>query len=135
MEMKLEVVQVPVSDVDRARDFYSEQLGFNVDVDRVVPGGMRVVQLTPPGSACSIVIGEGLTDMVPGTQRGIMMVIEDADAARAELLAKGVGASDVDVQPWGRFVYFPDPDGNTWALQQLPEWSAAAATAPDSQTA
>jgi predicted enzyme related to lactoylglutathione lyase len=135
MQMKIEVVPVPVTDVDRAKSFYVDQVGFHSDHDQRVNEGLRFVQLTPPGSACSIVIGEGLTDMVPGTQRGIMMVIEDADAARAELLAKGVGASDVDVQPWGRFVYFADPDGNTWALQQLPEWSAAAATAPDSQTA
>ncbi len=110
--MKLELVPVPVSDVDR--------VGFVADHDFQVTDQLRFVQLTPPGSACSVVIGTGITDMAPGTQRGLQLVIADADAARDELLARGVDASEVDEQPWGRFVYFADPDGNTWALQQVP---------------
>jgi catechol 2,3-dioxygenase-like lactoylglutathione lyase family enzyme len=121
MEMRLEVVPVPVADVDRAKSFYVDKLGFNADHDYVVSPEIRFVQLTPPGSACSIVIGVGVTaDMAPGSLRGLMAVIQDADAARKELVERGVDASEVDEQPWGRFVYFADPDGNTWALQQLP---------------
>jgi predicted enzyme related to lactoylglutathione lyase len=120
MEIRLEVVPVPVTDVDRAKSFYVDQVGFNADHDHVVSPEIRFVQLTPPGSACSIVIGVGMTDMAPGSLRGLMAVIQDADAARKELVERGVQASDVDEQPWGRFVYFADPDGNTWALQQLP---------------
>ncbi len=118
--MKLELVPVPVSDVDRAKDFYVDRVGFVADHDFQVTDQLRFVQLTPPGSACSVVIGTGITDMAPGTQRGLQLVIADADAARDELLARGVDASEVDEQPWGRFVYFADPDGNTWALQQVP---------------
>ena len=110
---------MPVTDVDRAKAFYVDQVGFNPDHDHRVNENLRFVQLTPPGSACSIVIGEGITDMAPGSQQGIQMVVSDAEAARAALVAKGVGASDIDDQPWGRFVYFTDPDGNGWALQQL----------------
>ncbi|WP_417233782.1 VOC family protein [Arthrobacter sp.] len=120
MDMKLELVPVPVSDVDRAKDFYVDRVGFVADHDFQVTDQLRFVQLTPPGSACSVVIGTGITDMAPGTQRGLQLVIADADAARDELLARGVDASEVDEQPWGRFVYFADPDGNTWALQQVP---------------
>jgi catechol 2,3-dioxygenase-like lactoylglutathione lyase family enzyme len=120
MEMRLEVVPVPVTDVDRAKSFYVDQVGFNPDHDHVVSPEIRFVQLTPPGSACSIVIGIGMTEMAPGSLRGLMAVIQDADAARKELVERGVQASEVDEQPWGRFVYFADPDGNTWALQQLP---------------
>lgn len=120
MQMKLEVVPLPVTDVDRAKAFYVDQVGFVADHDHRVSDEIRFVQLTPPGSACSVVIGEGIVEMEPGTQRGLMMVIEDADAARTELSGRGVGVSDVDEQPWGRFVYFSDPDGNSWALQQLP---------------
>jgi catechol 2,3-dioxygenase-like lactoylglutathione lyase family enzyme len=120
MEIRLEVVPVPVTDVDRAKSFYVDQIGFNADHDHVVSPEIRFVQLTPPGSACSIVIGVGMTDMAPGSLRGLMAVIQDADAARKELVERGVQASEVDEQPWGRFVYFADPDGNTWALQQLP---------------
>jgi catechol 2,3-dioxygenase-like lactoylglutathione lyase family enzyme len=120
MDMKIELVYVPVTDVDRAKRFYVDQVGFNADYDQRVSEDLRFVQLTPPGSACSIAIGTGLTDMQPGWQRGLQMVIDDADAARAQLVAAGVAASDVDEQSWGRFVYFSDPDGNTWALQQLP---------------
>ena len=119
MDWKIELLAVPVTDVDRAKAFYVDQVGFNPDHDHRVNENLRFVQLTPPGSACSIVIGEGITDMAPGSQQGIQMVVSDAEAARAALVAKGVGASDIDDQPWGRFVYFTDPDGNGWALQQL----------------
>lgn len=120
MQMKLEVVPLPVTDVDRAKAFYVDQVGFVADHDHRVSAEIRFVQLTPPGSACSVVIGEGIVEMAPGTQRGLMMVIDDADKAREELASRGVPVSDVDVQDWGRFVYFSDPDGNSWALQQLP---------------
>lgn len=120
MQMKLEVVPLPVTDVDRAKAFYVDQVGFVADHDHRVSDEIRFVQLTPPGSACSIVLGEGIVEMAPGTQRGLMMVIDDADVAHKELTALGVEVSDVDVQDWGRFVYFSDPDGNSWALQQLP---------------
>lgn len=120
MDMKIELVYIPVTDVDRAKQFYVDKLGFNADYDQKVSDELRFVQLTPPGSACSIAMGVGLTDMQPGWQRGLQMVIDDADAARAQLVAAGVEASDVDEQDWGRFVYFSDLDGNTWALQQLP---------------
>lgn len=123
MEMKLELVAVPVSDVDRAKAFYVDQVGFVADHDHQVNDDLRFVQLTPPGSACSIVLGTGITAMPPGSQLGLQMVVADAEDARAELLGRGVKASDVDVQPWGSFVYFSDPDGNSWALQQLPSWS------------
>ncbi|MDE9365588.1 VOC family protein [Luteipulveratus sp. YIM 133132] len=125
MDMKLELVAVPVTDVDRAKDFYVK-VGFNADHDRVVNEDLRFVQLTPPGSACSICIGEGLTTMRPGSIEGLQMVIADADATHQELKERGVEVSDVDEQPWGRFVYFADPDGNRWALQQLPAWSTGA---------
>jgi catechol 2,3-dioxygenase-like lactoylglutathione lyase family enzyme len=119
MDMRLEVVQVPVSDVDRAKAFY-EQLGFNPDHDHQVSDEVRFVQLTPPGSACSIVIGTGLgAPMTPGAIQGLMMVIDDADAARAELNSRGIETSDVQEMPWGRFVFFNDPDGNGWSLQQI----------------
>jgi catechol 2,3-dioxygenase-like lactoylglutathione lyase family enzyme len=120
MEMKLELVAVPVTDVDRAKSFYVDQVGFVADHDATVHEGLRFVQLTPPGSACSIVLGVGITTMAPGSQLGLQMVIADAEAARAELIERGVAASDVDVQPWGSFVTFADPDGNTWSLQELP---------------
>ncbi len=122
MNMKLEVVPVPVTDVDRAKAFYVDKIGFNADHDHQVNADLRFVQLTPPGSACSIVIGTGITEMTPGTQKGLMMVIADAQATRDLLLERGVEASEVDVQAWGSFVYFSDPDGNTWALQQLPNY-------------
>ncbi len=120
MDMKLEVVPVPVTDVDRAKAFYVDQVGFNADHDVQVNPELRFVQLTPPGSACSIAMGTGITKMTPGSQQGLMMVIEDAAAARELLIGNGVQASEIDVQPWGSFVYFADPDGNTWSLQQLP---------------
>src|SRR4030095_7636268 len=121
MEMKLELVAVPVSDGDRAKSFYVSKVGFNADHDHKVKEGLRFVQLTPPGSACSIVIGEGITDMPPGSQKGLQMVIKDAQEARNLLLKNGVEASEVQVMPWGSFVFFTDPDGNKWSLQQLPE--------------
>lgn len=123
MEMKLEVVPLPVTDVDRAKAFYVDQVGFVADHDQRVSDTIRFVQLTPPGSACSVVMGEGIVDMAPGTQKGLMAVIPDADAARAELLSRGVDVSEVNEEAWGRFVYFSDPDGNSWALQQLPSRS------------
>ena len=120
MQMKLEVVHVPVSDVDRAKAFYTEQIGFNADHDHQVNDELRFVQLTPPGSACSIAIGTGLTQMKPGSIEGLMMVVPDVQAARDELMQRGTDVSEIDVQPWGSFVYFSDPDGNSWVLQQLP---------------
>ncbi|MET0934151.1 MAG: VOC family protein [Mycetocola sp.] len=119
MDWKIELIAVPVTDVDRAKAFYVDQVGFHADHDYPVREGLRFVQLTPPGSACSIVIGEGITEMAPGSQTGIQVVVPDADAARAHLLEHGVEASEVDDQPWGRFVMFSDPDGNRWALQQI----------------
>ena len=118
MDMKLELVAIPVTDVDRAKAFY-EQVGFNADHDHRVSDSLRFVQLTPPGSACSICIGEGITDAAPGSVRGMQMVVDDADTALAELTEPGVDANGVDEQAWGRFVYFADPDGNQWALQQI----------------
>ena len=120
MDWKIELVAIPVSDVDRAIAFYRDQVGFALDHDHIVDGGIRFVQLTPPGSACSIVLGTGITEMTPGSQKGVQIVISDADAAHAQLVSAGVAASDVQVMPWGRFVFFPDPDGNTWSLQELP---------------
>jgi len=117
MTWKIELIPVPVTDVDRAKSFY-ERIGFNADVDVKVRDGLRFVQLTPPGSACSIVIGDGITDKTPGTQE-IQVVVPDAGAARAQLLRVDVQASEVDPQPWGNFVYFTDPDGNKWSLQAL----------------
>jgi catechol 2,3-dioxygenase-like lactoylglutathione lyase family enzyme len=120
MDWKIELVAIPVSDVDRAKAFYVDQVGFNADHDHRVHEGLRFVQLTPPGSACSVVLGLGVTDMPPGSQKGVQMVVGDAEEARRQLVERGVDASDVDEQPWGKFVRFSDPDGNTWALQELP---------------
>ena len=120
MDMKLEVVFVPVTDVDRAKAFYVDQVGFNPDHDFQVNPELRFVQLTPPGSACSVAMGVGLTTMTPGSLRGVMMVVEDVKAVREQLISNGVEASEIDVQPWGSFVTFSDPDGNTWSLQELP---------------
>jgi predicted enzyme related to lactoylglutathione lyase len=119
MDWKLELVAVPVSDVDRAIAFYTDQVGFNLDHDHKVNDQIRFVQLTPPGSACSISIGTGLTQAAPGSVEGLQVVVDDADAARAQLLERGVEASEVQDFPWGRFVFFSDPDGNRWALQQI----------------
>ena len=134
MDMKLELVGVPVTDVDVAKDFYV-RAGFNADQDHTVSDEVRFVQLTPPGSACSIAIGRGLTEMSPGSLDNLQMVVADADEARRDLLERGIEVSEVDDQPWGRFVYFSDPDGNRWALQQLPEWSEGAGGDGDWQAA
>jgi predicted enzyme related to lactoylglutathione lyase len=119
MDLKLELVQVPVADVDRAKAFYTEKAGFNADQDAAVSDEIRFVQLTPPGSACSIAIGKGLTDMPPGAVQGLQLVVSDIGSARAELVDRGVDVGEVQDFPWGRFVYFQDPDGNGWAVQQL----------------
>ena len=123
MDWKLELVALPVTDVDRAKAFYVDQVGFNADQDHTVSEEIRFVQLTPPGSACSIAFGRGIVDSAPGSVKGLQLVVADVGAARAELAGRGVEVSDVQDFPWGSFVYFTDPDGNGWALQQLPEWS------------
>ena len=120
MDMKLELVVVPVSDVDRAKAFYTEQAGFNADHDYDIGNGIRFVQLTPPGSACSIAIGTGLGDeMEPGSVRGLQVVVSSAEAARAELKGRGVDVGEVQDFAWGRFVFFADPDGNRWSVQEI----------------
>jgi predicted enzyme related to lactoylglutathione lyase len=119
VEMKLELVPVPVSDVDRAKEFYVEKVGFNDDEDHTVTGEMRFVQLTPPGSACSISIGKGITEMAPGSMKGLQLVVSDIEEARDDLSGRGVEDSEIQDFPWGRFVFFEDPDGNNWAVQQL----------------
>jgi catechol 2,3-dioxygenase-like lactoylglutathione lyase family enzyme len=119
MDWKLELIQVPVSDVDRARDFYVDQVGFNLDHDHQVNEELRFVQLTPPGSACSIALTAGAHDMVPGIVQGLQLVVDSADVARTELANRGVEVSEVQEFPWGRFVFFKDPDGNGWAVQQI----------------
>ena len=118
MEFKLELVQVPVSDVDRAKTFYTEQAGFDADHDHTVTDDLRFVQLTPPGSSCSIAIGTGLSQMPPGSVQGLQLVVADIEAARAELVERGAPVSDVQDFDWGRFVFFSDPDGNGWAVQE-----------------
>jgi catechol 2,3-dioxygenase-like lactoylglutathione lyase family enzyme len=130
MDMRIELIAVPVTDVDRARDFYAS-LGWNVDHDQVVDENIRFVQVTPPGSACSIAFGKGVAETAPGSLRGIQLVIKDADAALALLQEKGVDVDPaVENLAWGRFVTFRDPDGNQYTLQQLPEWSQGFANAP-----
>ncbi len=119
MDWKLELVGVPVSDVDRAKAFYTEQVGFNLDHDYTVSDEIRFVQLTPPGSACSIAIGKGVVDTPPGSLQSLQLVVADADAARAQLVERGVDASEVQEFPWGRFVFFKDPDGNGWSVQEI----------------
>jgi catechol 2,3-dioxygenase-like lactoylglutathione lyase family enzyme len=121
MDWKIELVAIPVTDVDRAKAFYVDQVGFHADHDHKVHEGLRFVQLTPPGSACSIVLGTGVTEMPPGSQKGVQVVVEDVAAARQQLMDRGVDVSEVDAQAWGLFVTFSDPDGNTWALQQIPQ--------------
>jgi predicted enzyme related to lactoylglutathione lyase len=123
VDFKLELIPVPVSDVDRAKQFYSERAGFAVDNDVTVRDGLRFVQLTPPGSACSVSIGEGITEMAPGSLEGLQLVVEDVEAARDRLAEGGVDVSEVQDFPWGRFVFFSDPDGNGWAVQQLPDYA------------
>ncbi|MFI5694617.1 glyoxalase superfamily protein [Kribbella sp. NPDC051586] len=119
MDWRLELVSVPVSDVDRAKAFYTEQVGFVADHDHQVTDELRFVQLTPPGSACSIALGSGMDQAEPGSVRGLQIVVPDVDEARAELTGRGVEVSEVQEFPWGRFVFFSDPDGNSWALQQI----------------
>ena len=121
VDMKLELVAVPVSDVDRAKAFYTDKVGFNADYDHTVSDEIRFVQLTPPGSACSIAIGRGIVEGEPGSVRGLQMVVADVEAAHAELVKRGAEVSDIQDLDWGRFVFFADPDGNKWALQQLPQ--------------
>ncbi|MER7542418.1 VOC family protein [Spirillospora sp. NPDC127506] len=120
MDYRLELVTVPVSDIDRAKAFYTEKAGFNADHDHRVSDEVRFVQLTPPGSPCSIAIGSGLgAEMAPGTVQGLQLVVADAEAARADLASRGVEVSDVHDFPWGRFVFFKDPDGNGWNVQEV----------------
>ena len=119
MDWKLELIAVPVSDVERAKAFYVDKAGFVADHDHVVSDEMRFVQLTPPGSACSIAIGKGIMETEPGSVQGLQMVVADIDAARAELTERGLEVGEVQDFPWGRFVFFSDPDGNGWAVQQL----------------
>jgi catechol 2,3-dioxygenase-like lactoylglutathione lyase family enzyme len=134
MDMKLELVAVPVTDVDRAKEFYVSA-GFNADHDHTVSDEVRFVQLTPPGSSCSIAIGKGLTTLAPGSLDNLQAVVVDAEAARADLIARGMEVSEVDEQPWGTFVYFSDPDGNRWSLQQLPDWSTSSSDERTTQAA
>jgi catechol 2,3-dioxygenase-like lactoylglutathione lyase family enzyme len=120
MDFKLELVAVPVSDVDRAKAFYTEKAGFHADHDHTVSDEIRFVQLTPPGSACSIALGRGLLDAAPGSVQGLQLVVSDIGKARAELAERGVEVSEIQEFPWGLFVFFADPDGNRWAVQQIP---------------
>lgn len=119
MDFRLELVIVPVSDVDRAKAFYSEQAGFHLDHDHTVNEQVRFVQLTPPGSACSIAIGSGLTEAAPGSVAGLQLVVDDIEEARTDLMSRGVEVSEVSDFPWGRFVFFSDPDGNAWNVQAI----------------
>jgi len=120
MDFKLELVAVPVSDVDRAKAFYTEKAGFHADHDYTVSDEIRFVQLTPPGSACSIAVGRGLVDAPPGSVQGLQLVVTDIAQARDELAARGVDVSEIQKFPWGSFVFFADPDGNRWAVQEVP---------------
>jgi catechol 2,3-dioxygenase-like lactoylglutathione lyase family enzyme len=120
VDWKLELVAVPVSDVDRAKAFYTDKAGFNADHDHRVSDEVRFVQLTPPGSACSIALGTGIVDTAPGSVKGLQLVVSDIDAARAELVERGVEVSDVQRFDWGSFVFFSDPDGNGWSVQEIP---------------
>jgi catechol 2,3-dioxygenase-like lactoylglutathione lyase family enzyme len=124
LEMRIELIQVPVSDIDRAKSFYVDKVGFNADHDYQVNDSIRFVQLTPPGSACSIALTTGAHHMSPGSIEGLQMVVDDAEASRLELADRGVEVSDVQVFPWGNFVYFNDPDGNGWTLQAIPHRDA-----------
>jgi predicted enzyme related to lactoylglutathione lyase len=120
MDWKLELVAIPVSDVDRAKAFYTEKVGFTADHDHRVDAELRFVQLTPPGSACSISFGEGITDAAPGSVQGLQLVVSDINVAHASLRERGVEVSEIQEFPWGSFVFFSDPDGNRWAVQQIP---------------
>ena len=125
VDYRLELVILPVSDPDRSRAFYGDTLGWSVDHDQTVDENTRFVQVTPPGSACSIAFGRGLSEMEPGSLKALQVVVSSADEALADLRSRDVEARGVDDQPWGRFVHFADPDGNTWTLQELPDWSQA----------
>jgi predicted enzyme related to lactoylglutathione lyase len=131
VDWRLELVQVPVSDVDRAKAFYTEQAGFNADHDHRVSDEIRFVQLTPPGSACSIALGTGLANMPPGSLQGLQLVVSDIEAAHAQLAERGVEVSEVQDLPWGSFVFFSDPDGNRWAVQQSPGRGQTATRSPN----
>jgi catechol 2,3-dioxygenase-like lactoylglutathione lyase family enzyme len=128
MDWKLELVVIPVSDVDRAKEFYAEKVGFHADHDQRVNEKIRFVQLTPPGSACSIALGEGIVEGVPGSVKGLQIVVSDIYAAHDHLVQGGVEVSEVQVLDWGSFVYFNDPDGNRWSVQQLPPRNTGATT-------
>ena len=119
MDFKLELIAVPVSDVDRAKAFYTEKCGWGADHDHKVSDEIRFVQITPPGSACSIAFGKGVSESEPGSLQGLQVVVDDIEAAHAELSGRGVEVGDVQDFPWGRFVFFQDPDGNGWAVQQI----------------
>ena len=121
MDMKIELIILPVTDVDRAKAFYVDGVGFHADFDQTVHENLRFVQLTPPGSACSIAFGKGLTDKTPGSVGGLLMVVADADEAHRHLAQRGVAVTDVHDEAWGRFVEFSDPDGNQWSIQQPPK--------------
>ncbi|WP_424464534.1 VOC family protein [Pseudoclavibacter helvolus] len=123
MDYRIELVGLPVADVDRSRAFYGDTLGWPVDMDQVVSDEIRFIQVTPPGSACSIAFGLGISDMEAGSLRALQCVVTSIEEAHADLHGRGVEVSDIDDQPWGRFVYFADPDGNTWAIQELPDYS------------
>jgi predicted enzyme related to lactoylglutathione lyase len=120
LDWKLELIQVPVADIERAKGFYTEKIGFSADHDHQVTDDVRFVQLTPPGSGCSIALTSGVHEMRPGSIDGLQLVVDDADAAREELLNRGLEVGEVQEFPWGRFVYFSDPDGNSWSVQQIP---------------
>ncbi len=134
VQMRIELIMVPVTDIDRARDFYAG-LGWHVDFDQTVSEEIRFVQITPPGSACSIALGKGISEMVPGSLHAVQLVIDDADQALADLQARGIDAQGVQELAWGRFVFFADPDGNAYTLQELPAWSKAAEKAPEAEGA
>jgi predicted enzyme related to lactoylglutathione lyase len=119
MDFRLELIAIPVTDADRAKAFYTKAFGVEADHDHRVSDELRFIQITPSGSACSIALGDGLTDAEPGSVKGLQVVVDDADAARAALAERGVAASDVQDFPWGRFVFFADPDGNSWSVQQI----------------
>ena len=120
MDWKIELIAIPVTDVDRAKDFYVNKAGFNADHDHTVSDEVRFVQLTPPGSACSIALGKGITEAAPGSVEGVQIVVSDVQEAHRELKGRGVEVSDVQEFPWGKFVFFADPDGNRWAVQEIP---------------
>ena len=120
MDWKIELIAIPVSDVDRAKEFYTDKAGFNADHDHVVSDDLRFIQLTPPGSACSIAIGKGVMETEPGSVQGLQMVVEDIHAARDELIGRGMEIGEVQELPWGKFIFFQDPDGNGWSVQEAP---------------